>query len=895
MSLRTLRNMMSFAVLGAVLTCAQIYADVSSVRLPYASTKYFMGQAGCDTSTVLTEEARLAFPGATLNEIKALIEKGYVFGGHLSGSQVTLSDRSCQSSQILTHADSETGSIDLIVVSFMYAFGGKTVAASVELTDGKDGVYARIGRSQTKSVADASFVCATLDEDGRPVYTCDSSSPDGATGVAVGSSGICLDSLSIVNAPNNIAPTLLWPGATLDEVKDYDFTANVCGSSYANHSVDTVIKGYNKRVATDESGNAESIIVEFQEKNSAIRYVVVEFTNGKGGVYAKALCSGYIDGSNVPDVGTPIVKDGGGYNGTLYGTPSYGLCNGIYMGYGVFAICAAPAQKAYQMSKWITTVSQKVWANGDGETVLTLDDIKDHSLFAVMNGKSIGTDYVAKGYNKKFEYDETGSVKSMTVSYQINQLDVVVKYVNVIFTNGVDGVYGFAKGAGYISNAAPGVETPLLGNVNVSTGLNIVGYGIFDLVASPGVVQLSSDADWSNRGTIPWDGTVIDLNGHNLTVEAGWLSSVFTSPNATVVNSAAGTATLRIKTPFGNTFNNNGITFGASAGNENDDIGKFYPGDVKVEKEGGGTLIAAVQQHYKGGTEIKAGTLKMGSVKAYTPLGSASGLIKVNVGGALDMCGFKDYTFYPIMLNGGELRNSASDPGKGNSQIESVTLTDDSTFNFTGYGLIGGGYGPTTLDLAGHTLTITARTCAYLYNTTVTAGKVIAQGKGALNIGTAGKTGLSAASADFSVSCALKLDTKADVHDYEALYEGTGNSGTAALNVHGTFKPVGAGFYAPTMQGGSTVDLTAWKGALPPAGIKVADAVTASAVTVKLDADSAEARVWARAQQNLIEWVASPVNVSFALDDTSASRFRLVESEKALKLTLIRGLTVIVK
>jgi hypothetical protein len=44
-----------------------------------------------------------------------------------------------------------------------------------------------------------------------------------------------------------------------------------------------------------------------------------------------------------------------------------------------------------------------------------------------------------------------------------------------------------------------------------------------------------------------------------------------------------------------------------------------------------------------------------------------------------------------------------------------------------------------------------------------------------------------------------------------ARYTGNANSGTGNFNVYGTFTPIGAGFYAPTMQDGSTIDLTEWK------------------------------------------------------------------------------------
>ena len=811
-----MKTKMIRAAIAAICVAATLpsYADSSAAKLPYASTKYFMGASGYDTSAVLGETSKLAFPGATLDEIKALLDRGYIFGGHMFGSQANLTDRPHQASQVLVHTDQTTGAAGLIVASFMYAFNNKTMAASVELTNGVDGVYARIGRSQTKSGADASFVCATLDADGNVTYTCDSSSPNGATAVAVGSMGLCLDSLSIINSPNSSSATFLWPGATLEEIKDYDFTANICGTSYNISSVNTTVKGYNTRLTTDGEGNVTSIIVEFQDKPGAIRYVIVEFTGGEGGVYAKALCSGYID-RNVPAIGTPIVKDGGGYNGTLFGTPSYGLYNGVVNGYGVHSICAKPKQRAYSLAGWITKNSQKVWANGSGEAVLTLDDVKDHRLSAIINGKSIGKDTDALGYNKTFEYDENNAVKSMYVSYQFNDNNNWIKYVNVRFTNGVDGIYGYATGAGYIAGSL-GIVPPEAGNFSVATSTSVDGYGAYNLVASPGFIQLDADTDWSSRGTISWDGTIVDLNGHSLTFEAGWNSSVFVSSGATIVNSAAGTVELHVRVPFGNTFNNNGLRFGISGTTPCTITTKLYKGDVRPIKEGGGTYVATVMQRHANPMEITAGAVKMGAANGSTPLGGDSKPVVVHAGGVLDMNGYRDYNRYAITLHGGELRNTGADPGYGNAQTKTVVLTDDSTFNFTGYGLIASGYNATTLNLGGHTLAVTASGTFYLYNTAITAGKVVVQGAGTMNIGTSGKTGLSAASTDFSVGCALKLEVKADVHDYEALYTGSSNSGTAALNVHGTFRPSAHDcFYGCTMTDGSTIDLSLRDGALP--------------------------------------------------------------------------------
>ena len=120
-----------------------------------------------------------------------------------------------------------------------------------------------------------------------------------------------------------------------------------------------------------------------------------------------------------------------------------------------------------------------------------------------------------------------------------------------------------------------------------------------------------------------------------------------------------------------------------------------------------------------------------------------------------------------------------------------------------------------------------------------------ASGDGTLEIANYGN-GVSAPNTDFNVSCELRIFKPITVHDYTAAATKNGaNLGTAALNVHGTFKPVTAYFRGVTMQDGSTIDLSAWPAAWPVASaytcegdkeIKFAEASGESftTVTVKL-------------------------------------------------------------
>ena len=67
---------------------------------------------------------------------------------------------------------------------------------------------------------------------------------------------------------------------------------------------------------------------------------------------------------------------------------------------------------------------------------------------------------------------------------------------------------------------------------------------------------------------------------------------------------------------------------------------------------------------------------------------------------------------------------------------------------------------------------------------------------------------------DLDCNAALYLDgTPSNFHDYTPRYEGNSRAGNSALGLYGTFTPVNEYFFAPTMQDGSAIDLSAQTGA----------------------------------------------------------------------------------
>ena len=129
-------------------------------------------------------------------------------------------------------------------------------------------------------------------------------------------------------------PIMAFEGKTLNEIKYADFTSRMFGK-YANayNALDSA-KGCNKKFYYNGDGNLLSIVVEFQAYDgSNIRCVVVEFTNGDGGVYAKALGARYQENASL---GFLFLEQDKTWNGvikvvaTSRAEADYGVCDFRY-------------------------------------------------------------------------------------------------------------------------------------------------------------------------------------------------------------------------------------------------------------------------------------------------------------------------------------------------------------------------------------------------------------------------------------------------------------------------------------------------------------------------------------------------------------------------------------
>ena len=387
-------------------------------------------------------------------------------------------------------------------------------------------------------------------------------------------------------------------------------------------------------------------------------------------------------------------------------------------------------------------------------------------------------------------------------------------------------------------------------------------------------VTFNADCDLRVLGRVAFgDGVVFDLNGHSVQI-AGLAGQGY--PLSSVTNSdASTTAELRMNIADGLNITNATVAIG---------------GKVNFVKDGAGTFVAAKRyQPYIGVNEVTNGVLEVlyDSRDSRTYLFGAQGnsfVVRTGATFKLNAMYAQADAVYKFVLDGGRLLGCYADVPDTHGQIHLIELTKDSTFEpTTNCGLVpGGGFSSTELDLGGHTLTVPIANSKqfFLYNTTVKNGTVNITSGGWLQ--TRSGWTVTATNADFRVGCALRLNGPISVRNYEQVYGANFNAGTAAFNVHGTFKPAANHdyFYGCTMQDGSTIDLSSRTSALP---LVAAFSGTNGAgdKTLKFAAGTIHVKLGERTITRntcLISWSAKP-------DGIASTRFRSAEGERSRRFT----------
>jgi len=441
---------------------------------------------------------------------------------------------------------------------------------------------------------------------------------------------------------------------------------------------------------------------------------------------------------------------------------------------------------------------------------------------------------------------------------------------------------------------------------SASSGLAPASYILTALPLAAGAGTI----DMTGFDFAPAFGVEIDLKGNTLKLPA---SAMGNAVAFTVTNTAETVGTLLVDVASGETVENTAMAIG---------------GAVKVLKTGEGTFIASkANQTYTGGTEVAEGQLRCGLNGDVLPYGAGDGEIKISktgdLLGVMEMNGKANYHTYKFVLDGGRLQNTLAAGSDQYILWDNLRLESDSFLTVTKfYGFIGNGYGPTEIDLNGHTLTvdIANSTDFLLCNTTIHDGVFDVVSGGYLQ--TWRSTTTATDNGTMRLNCALRLKAQMDVENYESLYTDGWNREGGKMRVYGTFTPTTDYFWGCEMQDGSTIDLSGKSGTWSTRNLTgssmggVRDVTFAkgtaeapSTITVKVDPANAAIKSLAKQKDPetgaysgyIVKWTDTTAadrpdaTVKFKLDPASKGVFKLEAKADGLVLRPAGGFMLIIR
>ena len=447
-----------------------------------------------------------------------------------------------------------------------------------------------------------------------------------------------------------------------------------------------------------------------------------------------------------------------------------------------------------------------------------------------------------------------GSIADQTV-YSLEDLAAGIRPAVAVsdIDAGVQLSLGTDYTVSYLNNTTSGVATAVVTGINTYEG--IVGSVDFIIHAIKQLTtnyNLTEDEDWSGFESVSVysEGVTLDLKGHKLTITG-------LDGYGTITDSVGG-GELHFNVPavYGS---------GYVAKIENVPL----TGGLTLVKEGPGTLTAIKEgQKFTGGTVIDGGVLKYGcstkNINDKHPFGNWSASDKcpvvINAGGVLDPAGSEGWGNHHVTFNGGMVSNTVVWTSS-NYGVFNPSLTVNADFTFATMQ----NYGWTIGELNGHTATV------YIANATlnIQSHPSTPPTSGCLNVGGSGYLSTFGPSSnrptqfqnvDLLCNAALRLQDTASLpfRDYAANNPNNNSTGNAVLNVYGTFTPNSSYFYAPVMQDGSAIDLSAKTGmwsvtsSLTDGGNRTT--TFAAGATVRLELGE---RSFARGDK-VISWTAQP-------------------------------------
>jgi hypothetical protein len=361
----------------------------------------------------------------------------------------------------------------------------------------------------------------------------------------------------------------------------------------------------------------------------------------------------------------------------------------------------------------------------------------------------------------------------------------------------------------YLNNTTSGVATAVVTGINGYEGvvgsIDFIIHAIKLLTTS---YNLTQDEDWTGFESISVysAGVTLDLKGHKLTITG--------LDGAGRITDSIGGGELHYYVP---------AVYESGYAAKIEDVSLL--GGLKLVKEGPGTLAAIkAGQAFTGGTVIAGGILRYGcsnkDIDTANPFGhtSENDMVSVTIeeGGILDPAGSSGWGNHMLIVNGGMVSNTVAwvttTYGVFNPKI---TVNADFTFATMR------DYGWTVRNLGGHTVTIYIAPTYSLYVATLVSpdnitesGRFDVAGGGYLRTLNRDDRQAELPTIDLDgLNGPLYMSKPASFHDYRPTFAANAGTGTAALNVYGTFTPDSLYFYGPTMQDGSTIDLSAKTGA----------------------------------------------------------------------------------
>ena len=351
---------------------------------------------------------------------------------------------------------------------------------------------------------------------------------------------------------------------------------------------------------------------------------------------------------------------------------------------------------------------------------VALSDIKYADFTSRMFGK-YANDYnalnSAKGCNKKFYYDDGGSVTNIVVEFQASD-GANIRCVVVEFMDGEDGVYATAVGARYQSNTSLGFlfleqdKTTWHGAYkSVATSRAESDYGVCDFRYTMGETP---DAEWTLDEDKTWS---VLRNGATLASDDVVRITVVNADAVLTVDEDVNVGQIEFVNGSGAT-----LKIAESMTLTAEDISgiRFVHNDGTFVKTGAGMITLPFDRDYAatGVTIVSNGTLMVSK----TGTGNNCHSVRVASGATFDING-NSVSFAVTLEDGAHFVNNGTDIPNNYQQANSITLEGNATVlaNNGHFGFLAPDIDPTYLNLGLHTLTINGSSAKefMLCNTTI--------------------------------------------------------------------------------------------------------------------------------------------------------------------------------